>query len=596
MAKEPLIVELDARTKKLDAKLISTNEKLDKLSGKTEKADTKLKTLSNSASILGKSIGVAAVAVTALTAGTVALINKTTEYSKKIKIASKLSGVHSEQLQKMAFATNTVGIDVEKLGDIFKDSREKIGDFLNTGGGGFQDFADAMKLTKDEAKKAAEEFSHLSGPEILQEMVTRMEEADVSFVQMSHALEGMASDTTNLIPLLSDSGKEMKNLSDAMADVTVPLTDDDLQKLEDLDIALKLAAESATSLATQTLVDLSDWFINAANAASFFFSTLNEGSRADLQTDLLSTLKDIEGIEARLGGFMLFESIERPKLEGILSELIVERDRIEEALSVLDSELTAPKLVKTKIGGGEDDESGSVGGTGDQIQAIADRFKDEETLLLEKLNRELEIIGDNNSLKLELNDEFLAAIVAMDQAAEDEKARIKTDALEAEQKEKDKQAKKDAKIAKVKDKNAKDSAKLEDQQAKASMALAAVVFQDNKEVSAGIAFVNTAQGVTKALAVQDYAGAALTGILGAAQISAILGAGRGGGSAPSVSSSAPSTQQESNFVPDTSSIELTESTGTGSSEIRVVMVDGSGNDLVTFISEQQSENQRNGRG
>ena len=171
MARESLIVELDARTKKLDAKLISTNEKLDKLAGKTEKADKNLNTMSASALAVGKSIGIASIAISALTAGTVALINKTTEYSKKIKIASKLSGVHAEQLQKMAFATNTVGIDVEKLGDIFKDSREKIGDFLNTGGGGFQDFADAMKLTKDEAKLVAEEFAHLSGPEILKEML-----------------------------------------------------------------------------------------------------------------------------------------------------------------------------------------------------------------------------------------------------------------------------------------------------------------------------------------------------------------------------------------------------------------------------------------
>jgi hypothetical protein len=35
-----------------------------------------------------------------------------------------------------------------------------------------------------------------------------MEDADVSAVQMSHALEGMASDTTKLIPLLANSGED----------------------------------------------------------------------------------------------------------------------------------------------------------------------------------------------------------------------------------------------------------------------------------------------------------------------------------------------------------------------------------------------------
>ena len=198
--------------------------------------------MSVSAKSVGTALGVAAVAVTALTAGTIALIKQTTAYGKEVKIASQLSGIAVEELQGMAFATSTVGINLEKLGDISKDTLEKVGDYLNTGGGGFQDFADAMKLTKEETKLVAKEFSVLSGPEILQQMVTRMEEAGVSTVQMSHALEGMASDTTNLLPLLRDGGKEMNNLRSAMDGVTVPLTEEDLQKLADLDEALNVAA------------------------------------------------------------------------------------------------------------------------------------------------------------------------------------------------------------------------------------------------------------------------------------------------------------------------------------------------------------------
>ena len=40
MAEESLIVRLDAKTQALDAKLQSTNEKLDKLSGTTENTDS----------------------------------------------------------------------------------------------------------------------------------------------------------------------------------------------------------------------------------------------------------------------------------------------------------------------------------------------------------------------------------------------------------------------------------------------------------------------------------------------------------------------------------------------------------------------------
>jgi len=190
--------------------------------------------MSAGAGSLGKALGVAGVAITALSAGTIALINQTTAYGRELKIASQLSGIATDKLEGMAFATSTVGIGLEKLGDISKDTLEKVGDYLNTGGGGFQDFADAMKLTKSETKALATEFSELTGPEVLQKMVTMMEDADVSAVQMSHALEGMASDTTNLIPLLKDGGAKMQELSNSMASVTVPLTAEDLQKLEDL--------------------------------------------------------------------------------------------------------------------------------------------------------------------------------------------------------------------------------------------------------------------------------------------------------------------------------------------------------------------------
>lgn len=354
--------------------------------------------MSASAKSLGGAVGVASIAVAALTAGTIALINKTTEYSKQIKIATKLSGLNAEALQKMAFATATVGIDLEKLGDISKDTREKIGDFLNTGGGGFQDFVDAMKLTKKEARLVADEFSRLSGPEILQEMVTRMEAADVSAVQMSHALEGMASDTTNLIPLLIDGGREMKSLGDAMDGVTVPLTDEDLQKLQDLDVALKLASESASSLANQTLVDLSDWFINAANAASFFFATLNEGSVAQKTNRLVEISDELKVVRAQYAdldnfinrtlsseqGFLAQQQEGQQKVNALLAErLQLQKDLAESSFGIGE----APEIVSTTktVGGGG---GSSSTGTGDEIQAIADRFKTEEELLIEKSRKE----------------------------------------------------------------------------------------------------------------------------------------------------------------------------------------------------------------
>lgn len=564
------------------------------MAGSATKADGKLNKMASSAKSLGSAVGVAAVAVSALTAGTIALIKQTTAYGREVKLAANLSGIAVEKLQAMAFATSTVGIDIEKLGDISKDTREKIGDFLNTGGGGFQDFADAMKLTKAEARLVADEFATLSGPEILQEMVTRMEDANVSAVQMSHALEGMASDTTNLIPLLKDGGKELDRLSNAMDGVTVPLTPEDLQKLEDLDVALNLAATSATNLANKTLVNLSDWFINAANAASFFFASLNEGSRADLQTSLLPVLEGITEIEEKLktaGG------AEEVRLGRMLDKLIVEREEIKAALAILDEKATPPKLQKTTV-----EDEGVVGGTGTAdekeaaLQAIRDRFKTEEELLKEKLDTELALVGENQELQLQLLSEFEenSALIKLE-AREKERSAIEKEEAKAK-KAKDKLEKDKKKLSDAEDKITKDNAKRDAKFASDAMSLASLVFEDNKAVSAGIALVNTSQGVTKALAVQDYAGASLTAAMGAAQISAILGASKGGGSVSSVGGSSQQSQPiQQDFQAETAGLDLSSATGSGSTSGEIRFATDTGDQLIDLLAEGLNRGREEGR-
>ena len=71
-------------------------------------------------------------------------------------------------------------------------------------------------------------------------------------------------------------------------------------------------------------------------------------------------------------------------------------------------------------------------GENNSIDAIAERFMTEQELLQAKLDKELEIIGDNNDLKLKLLAEF-----------EENTIKVKKNAADKEQKVKDDQAKKD---------------------------------------------------------------------------------------------------------------------------------------------------------
>ena len=165
MATEKLIVVLDAKTAKLDSALEKTDKKLDKLDGSVKKTD---KSFSN----FTKGAAAAAASILAVAAAVGSAVKQASDFAKELEVASNRTGDSVERLQEMAFATNTVGISLEKLGDIGKDTNEKIGEFLTTGGGGFQDFIDIMKLTSQEAEVIAERFATMSGTEVFQLMVS----------------------------------------------------------------------------------------------------------------------------------------------------------------------------------------------------------------------------------------------------------------------------------------------------------------------------------------------------------------------------------------------------------------------------------------
>ena len=343
MSTERLIVELDAKTSKLDAKLKDTTADLDKLGDKVSTADSKLSKLSKAGDVAAAGIKAVATAGAAAVVTITALVKSVAEYSKEIKIASDVSGVAAGDLQLMAHATATVGIDLGKLGDILKDTREKIGDFLNTGGGGFQDFADAMNLTKTEARAVAEELAHLSGAEILQETSNRMKDANVSAVKMAHALEGLASDTTNLIPLLKNGGEEMRRLSDSLSKVIVPLSDDDIDLFVRMGQSTDLAGKALKNLGERILLDLGESFITATEKATFFYASLNKGTEAQKTTRLVEIADEIEALKETIdrskGSFDSFFNTDefnasvRGMSEAEINKLLEERIKIQKELA-----------------------------------------------------------------------------------------------------------------------------------------------------------------------------------------------------------------------------------------------------------------------
>ncbi|SMR69246.1 MULTISPECIES: hypothetical protein [Stenotrophomonas] len=167
------------------------------------------------------------------TAGTAVLgwTRQLVDASAELEKFSRLSGSNEQVFQRMAAGAATVGIQQDKLADIFKDTQDKLGDFLQTGGGAMKDFfeqiAPRIGLT-------AKELQHLSGPEVLQRYYTALEQAGASQAEMVFYMEAIASDSSMLAPLLARNGEGFRKWGDEAQRLGAVLDADTLKAMKEV--------------------------------------------------------------------------------------------------------------------------------------------------------------------------------------------------------------------------------------------------------------------------------------------------------------------------------------------------------------------------
>lgn len=166
---------------------------------------------------------------------------------------AQISNTTFEDFQRLAFAARSVGIEGDKLADIFKDVNDRIGDFNQTGGGPMKDFFENIA---PKVGLTADAFKNLSGPQALQLYYDSLKKAGANQQQMTFYLEAMASDATALIPLLEKGGEGFRKLGEG-ASVISKETGDKLrafnQSMRDVgqaisDVALAAVASLAPAL------------------------------------------------------------------------------------------------------------------------------------------------------------------------------------------------------------------------------------------------------------------------------------------------------------------------------------------------------------
>ena len=219
----------------------------------------------------------ATAAAAALAAAVVSMTRSTVAAANEIDQLSQVANAAPEVFQRWSAASATVGIEQEKLADILKDVNDRVGDFLQTGGGPMADFFENIA---PRVGVTADQFARLSGPEALQLYVDSLERAGVSQQEMTFYLEAMASDATRLIPLLQNGGAEMTRLGAQAQALGAVLDTDAIAAMRRSELALVSIGQVFTGVRNRIAVALAPSLEAVANAFVALASSTSPISRA----------------------------------------------------------------------------------------------------------------------------------------------------------------------------------------------------------------------------------------------------------------------------------------------------------------------------
>lgn len=180
-------------------------------------------------------------------------IKESAAATAQIERLRQLSGSTAEEFQGWAYAAKSVGIEQDKLGDIFKDVQDKVGDFLQTGGGTLADFFENIA---PKVGVTAEQFRNLSGPEALGLYVSSLEKANLSQSEMVFYMESIANDATLLLPLLQNNAAGYLALRKEAEELGLVLSGEQVRDAEEFRLSLQTLGAVSDGAGRQIAAEL----------------------------------------------------------------------------------------------------------------------------------------------------------------------------------------------------------------------------------------------------------------------------------------------------------------------------------------------------
>ena len=239
-------------------------------------------------------------AATAAVAGIVAVTNALSNSVVQSDNNARSAGLTALEYQQLGFAAERYGLNVQQLSDAYQDARRNVADFITTGGGPLQDFADAMGYSAKETRALAVSISGLSGQEIIQRLTDEMLENGVSIEQAGQALDSIGSDLDKVLPLLVNNGQEAKRLAYELSLVASPISQDDLKTYREFDEQTALLVESFKSLATNAMAPIADWLGDIYEKAAKVFAIFNDETVLGNERAIRNTKAEIESLKTSI--------------------------------------------------------------------------------------------------------------------------------------------------------------------------------------------------------------------------------------------------------------------------------------------------------
>lgn len=359
-------------------------------------------------------------AILATTAATAALIIHTVRAAKEIGNLSSVANASIEEFQRYAAGSKQVGVQQEKLADIFQDTSKSIGEFLRTGAGPMKGFFEQIA---PKIGVTAEEFKNLSGPQALQLYYNSLDRANLSQGEMTFFLEKLANGSSKLIPLLKDGGQGFKLFADEAQRTGNILDSKTLSAADGISAAFLIAENSAKGFTKQlgaellpTVRDLSGVFVGLSE------DQLVASGTADL------VAASLKGIAAFAVGTVAAIDLTRKSLAGLVASL-VSKGGMEAALSDISETADKYGSILNSIfdaGKGKDKDINQ------RVEGLAEMFKklrqdagsvvgeDSNDLLNKDIDKRLETLRQAALSELQIlqqkrNDEFQFLLEQQDQ-------------------------------------------------------------------------------------------------------------------------------------------------------------------------------------